>query len=256
MLTNIFNNIQYSMAGGIASSPAMYGLYKVATMLDDTVGGIPIPDISVFGSGVALNTTVADLLRVGSLGGGILSSFGSLITGLGNSFSGQAMLDQLGISSGSGLAVTPRGDGGFSINIGGGSTSTSGSGYVGNASGSDIKNSTMQEAKDSKKQLMVEAQEEEEANQINVLNATVLKIYELLDDVAHGNGYFRVKVESYGLTKAGSSSAQGGVGALGSLGGGSDYSGNGSSGSNLSNGGVNYGGINGSVDFGGWTTVI
>jgi hypothetical protein len=107
----------------------------------------------------------------------------------------------------------------------------------------------MQETTDKKKQLMVEAKEEEEANQIDMLNATTLKIYELLDEVAHGNGYFRVKVDNYGLTKSSGGGSLGGVNALG--GGGSS-----ASGSSLSSSGVNYGSLGGSVDFGGWTTVL
>lgn len=258
MMTNIWENVQYSISGGIAEDPAMYFLYNVASVLDDAVGGIGIPSISVAGFGVDLETTVADLMRVVSVSGGILGSFGDLISGLGSSFNGQAMLEKLGIESGAGIAVTRRGDGSLNMQTGGGSTSTSGSGYVGNASGSDIKNSTMQEANDQKKQLMVEAQESEEANQIDTLNATVLKIYELLNDVTNGNGCFRVKVESYGLTKAGGGSAQGGVGALGNLNDSGNYSGtsSGASSGSLAGGGVNSGGIGGSVNFGGWTTVI
>lgn len=253
-MTNIWENIQYSMAGGIASNPVTFGIYKMATLLDDTVGGIPIPDISLFGSGVALNTTVADIMRVASMAGGIIDSWGSLMDGLSNSFSGQAMLNQLGISSTSGIEITPRGDGGFSIQTGGGSTSTSGSGYVGNASGSDIKNSTMQATNDDKKQLMIEAQEEEEANDLDVLNATVLKIYELLDDVAHGSGYFRVKVDNYGLTKGSSSSSQGGVAGVNSL---TNLANSGALGSSVNSAGsVDYSNFGGSVSLGGWTASV
>jgi hypothetical protein len=246
MMTNFWANGQYTLASGMASNPVSYFIYKMASLVDDAAGGIDLPFLNVMGFGIDLNTTVADLMRVAAVGGGILGSIGPLISGLGNSFSGQRMLKQLGISSGSGLTVTPRGDGGGGASTGGGGSSTSGSGYVGNSSGSDIKNSTIQESEDSKKQQMVEAKEEEEANQVNVLNTTVLKIYELLDDVAHGNGCFRVKVEGYGLTKAGAgNSSLGGVGALDN-----------SSSSTLSSGGVNSKSISGSIDFGGWTTTM
>ena len=259
-MTNIWENVQYSIAGSMASNPAMYMLYKVATVLDDTTGGISIPAVSVLGNMVDLQTTVADLMRVGAMAGGIIGSFGDLMSGLSNSFNGQAMLQELGI--GSGIAITPRGDGNSPLLVGGGSTSTSGSGYVGNSSSSDIKNATMQQANDTKKQVMVEAQEAEEANEINTLNMTVLKIYELLDDVAHGNGCFRVKVDNYGLTKAGSTSAQGGASALGALSSSDSTSSNSiggsssSSSNSIASGGVNYGGINGSINFGGWTTIM
>ena len=246
MLTNVWENGKYTLAGGIASNPSMYLIYKLAKMLDSTVGGIDLPFINAFGTGVDLNTSVSELMRLGAVGGGILGSLGPMFTGLGNSFDGRKMLAQLGIDSGSGLAVTPRGTSGA---INGAITrgmTTSSSGYVGNASGSDIKDSTIQESEDSKKQLMIEAKEEEEANQINSLNNTVLKIYELLDDVVHGTGAVRVKVEGYGLTKSSSSSSSlGGVGAL------SNNSSSGSS--NSMSGGVNSSSTSGSLSLGGWT---
>jgi hypothetical protein len=256
-MTNIWNNTLYSLAGGIASSPISYGLLKSATLLDEaTGGGIDLPFLNVMGFGVDLNTSVADLMRVGALAGGMIGSFGSMVSGLGNSFDGRKMLDQLGINSGAGLAVTPRGSGGLLSSAGGGEQATSGSGYVGNSSGSDIKDSTMQEAEDSKKQLMVEAKEEEEANQVDVLNQTVIKMYELLEEVASGKSSFSVKVEGYGLTKAGSGSGPiAGVNALDSLSSGINNNSSNSS-SGLSGGGVNSGGLGGSVSLSGWTTTI
>lgn len=255
MMSNIWENGKYSLAGGVASSPAAYFIYKAATLLDDTVGGIDLPFINIFGSGVDLNTSVSELMRVGALGTGILGSIGPMLSGLANSFSGKKMLKQLGITADdSGLAITPRGNY-TGRNIGSTGEHVSESGYIGNASGSDIKNTTLQEADSTKRQLMVEAKEEEEANQVNVLNTTVLKIYELLDDVAHGNSYFRVKVEGYGLTRASSSSnTLGGVNALSGL---SDSSAGATSSYNGTNGvGVNSSSVTGSVDFGGWTTVM
>jgi hypothetical protein len=264
-MTNFWDNGQYTLAGSMASNPVSYFVYKMAKVVDDAAGGIDLPFVNVMGSGVDLNTTVSDLMRVAAIGTGLLGSIGPLISGLGNSFSGVAMLKKLGISTGSGLAITPRGSGtnllGFAE--GDGTIATSESGYVGNASGSDIKNSTIQEANDTKKQLMIEAKEEEENNEINVISNTIIKMYELLEDVANGDRSFRVKVDSYGLTKIsnnGSSGSLGGVGALGGSYGGSSSSGTSgttgsSSGSSTggSGAGVNSSGMGGSVDLGGWT---
>lgn len=246
MMTNIWDNGMYTVAGSMASNPVSYFIYKAASLLDATAGGISIPGISVMGNMVDLETTVADLMRVAAVGTGILGSFGSIVSGLGNSFSGQKMLSQLGIESGSGLVVTPRGN---SINllsspVGGGSQNVSESYYAGNASGSDIKNSTMQEAEDSKKQQMITAKEEESANQIDSINSTVLKIYELLDAVANGKSSLSVKVEGYGLTKANSSGGSiGGVAAL-------DDTNNAIGASSLSSSSVS-----GNISLGGWTSV-
>ena len=105
------------------------------------------------------------------------------------------------------------------------------------------------------------------ANQIDFLNTTVLKIYELLDEVASGKSSFNVKVAGYGLTKAGGG-AIGGVNALdklsdsssfGSSLGGSSASGGGSFGSSSINSGGSANGsvsIGGSINFGGWTAVL
>jgi hypothetical protein len=120
---------------------------------------------------------------------------------------------------------------------------------AGNASGSDVKDSTIQESEDSKKQQMIEAKEEAEANQVDVLNQTVLKIYELLDEVASGKSSFKVEVAGYGLTKAGGG-ASGGVAGLGS----SSGSGGGG-GLSSGGGGINSSSVSGSVDFGGWTSL-
>lgn len=247
MMTNFWENGQYTLAGSMASNPISYFIYKMAKVVDDAAGGIDLPFLNVMGFGVDLNTTVSDLMRVAAVGSGILGSIGPMISGLGSSFSGQAMLNKLGIGSGSGLAVNQRGSGiSLGGSTGGGSSSTSSSGYVGNASGSDIKDSTIQESEDSKKQQMIEAKEEAEANQVDVLNQTVIKMYELLEEVASGKSSFAVRVEGYGLTKAGSGkAAQGGVDALS----GGSYSSSGSIGGS----GVNSTGLGGNVDLGGWT---
>jgi hypothetical protein len=248
-MTNLWENGQHALAGSIANNPMTYFVYKMATLVDDATGGINIPFVSVMGSGVDINATVADLMRVGAMGAGILGSLGSIVSGLGSSFNGVSMLGKLGITSESGLAVTPRGTGAAgSVSVG--AVSTSESGYVGNASGSDIKNATLQEAADTKKQQMIEAKESEEANQIDVLNTTVLKIYELLDDVANGDKSLRVKVDTYGLTKiASGSSSLAGINNLVNNIANSD--------STFTSGyGVNSGVVSGNVSLGGWTSTM
>ena len=257
-MSNVWDNFQYSLAGGIASSPAMYAIYKMASLLDKTTGGIDIPiPLGPFG---AITLNVADLMRVAAVSGGILSGSGAMLSGLGSSFDGLSMLEKLGIDgiNTTGLNITARGDEGSSLRLkssGGGSKSTSGSGYVGNASGSDIKNSTIQQAEDDANQKVIEAQEEAGATNVDMINTTVLKIYEVLDAVASGKSSFSVKVEGYGLTKTGSASAAAGVSALannglsnlGTTGSGSALAGAGTAAVSTSS--------SGSIDFGNWIAV-
>jgi hypothetical protein len=275
MMTNIWDNGMYSLASSMANDPIAYLTYKMSSLLEGATGGIPLPAISAAGFGVDLETTVADLMRVASLGKGIIGSLGDMIAGLGASFSGQAMLTKMGIEKGSGLQVTPRGTNDNSIALpspgSGGNKTTSSSGYVGNASSSDIKSTTIQESEDTKEQLMVEAMEEERAHQIDFINENVLKIYELLDEVTSGKRNFSVKVAGYGLTSnTALSCAQGGVSGLlnnnssgsggnvltGGLNNGSSNTsnsgviGNTSSSSSGSTGGYS---VNTGLDLGGWT---
>jgi hypothetical protein len=213
MMTNVWENGKYSLAGSMASNPVAYLTYKVASLLDSTVGGIGIPFLSAFGNGIDLETTVADLMRVAALSTGVIGSLGEMISGLGSSFDGRAMLTKMGIESSSKLAITPRGSGeGISTSDAGGGKTLSSSGYTGNASPSDIKDTTIQESEDTKDQLMVEAMEEDESQQhIKVINENVIKIYEVLEDVASGKRSFNVKVADYGLTSAGGNTAAGGA---------------------------------------------
>jgi hypothetical protein len=271
MMSNIWENGEYTLASSMSSNPAAYLTYKLASLLESMTGGINLPAISVMGNMVDLDTTVADLMRVGAVSAGIFSSLGPMIKGLSSSFDGQKMLSKMGIKSGTGLAVTPRGGDGIggggldtSLLAGGGDKSLSGSGFVGNGSGSDVKKATMQEAEDSKKQQMIEALEEEPANQIDMINASVVKIYELLDDVSKGNKTLRVRVDSYGLTNTSGVGAQGGVAGLLNSDTTGSNSGNGSTVGNVStsassgtfgatSGSVVGGGGGTGVSLGGWT---
>ena len=271
MMSNVWANGMYTLAGSMASNPISYLLYKGATLLDDTVGGIDFSIPMVMGTGTAQTFNVADLIRIGALSGGILGSIGPIISGLSSSFNGQAMLAKMGIDSGSGLTVTPRGSaGGVGALAGGGGQTTSGSGYVGNSSGSDIKNSTIQQQEDDTKKQVIEAKEEAEATQIDFINVNVLKIYELLDDVANGKRSLNVKVSGYGLTNLGSntslSGAQGGVASLlsnkaannsfgDSEGLSNGFSNSGSSSGASSTGSSDSFGASSGINLGGWTIV-
>lgn len=249
MMNNVWDNVQYTLAGSMASSPISYLIYKMAGLLESTTGGIDIGLPMIMGNGLPVQFKVSDLMRAGSMATSILGTLPQMINGLVTSTNGALMLASMGIDFGSGLEVTPRGDGsGLGISTSETMT-TSSAGYIGNASGSDIKNSVVQQNEDEANKQVIEAQENAEATQIDTINTTVLKIYELLDDVAHGNSYFRVKVESYGLTRAGSSSnAIGGVSAL------SD--GNTGSSSSLSSGNILSNSSGNNVNFGAWTTTM
>ena len=256
MMSNVWENGQYTLAGSMSSNPVAYIMYKAATLLDDTVGGIDFGIPMVMGNGMPISFNVADLIRVGAMGSGILGSIGAIVGGLGRSFSGKAMLKSLGIEEGNGLSITHRGGEGLgggglldSGNLGGGANGLSGSGLVGNSSGSDIKNTTIQETEEKSKKQLIKAKEDEPANQIDSINESVVKIYELLDNVTKGNQTLRVRVDSYGLTNLNNSNAIGGVsGILSNNSTSNSLGGNGGNGSSF--GGTDS---HGAINLGGWT---
>jgi hypothetical protein len=196
MMENLFGNLQYSIAGGIANSPMLYATYNIASMLDSVAGGIALPDIKVMGSGVNLQTTVADLMRVASVGGGLLGGIGKMIAGLGRGsgggFSGSGMLNAFGVNNtaavsrgnGSGLLTTVRAD-----------TSASGE-YAGNTEGEDVKNKTIGDARDDGENQLAEAKDEETETKLSTVDEHIMSIYNLIQDVVSGEKSFQVKLEA------------------------------------------------------------
>lgn len=190
-LNTMFENVLYTMSAGIAQNPALYALYKASNLLQATTGGIAIPTVSIMGTSVDLNTTVADLMRVGALSSGILSSIGQMISGLGGGTNANAMLAR--VLSG-GATTLSRGTGLSTLGA-----TTSISSYVGNVEGSDIYQSTLASVAETKKEQLSVAQEEQDMASIDDVNNNIINIYNLLSSVIEG-GYLKTQVTNYGLT--------------------------------------------------------
>lgn len=190
MMTNILDNFEYTLANGIAANPVLFATTQLANMLDDLVGGIKLPDIKVMGTGVNLQTTVADLMRVGALGGSVLSGIGSMISNLASNLASGGSLNIGGqlekmFGSGSNNVITRGTGGNLSVSTSGYETSSSG--YVGNSSGDDIQASTLASANDSANQQLITAKESEDADVTNsVINDNIVAILSLLNDVVDG----------------------------------------------------------------------
>jgi hypothetical protein len=209
-MTNMWDNVMYSMASTQASNPILYALPKMANLLRDVTGGsgIDLPFINVMGFGVDLNTSVADLMSIASMAGTALGALGPLFTGiidLVNPLVGSSMLKRAGIKTSGKVPVLARGSASPLQNIAGASISESG--LVGNSSGEDVKNATLQDAEDDKKKQMVEAKDEESADDVVIKSQqAIIDIYNLLEEVAHGSQSLRVRLVN--------SNGAGGAGAL------------------------------------------
>lgn len=175
MMTNMWDNTQYSMASGIATNPVLYAIYKAAGLLDSVAGGIALKDIKYLGSGVNLQTTVADLMRVGSLSGGILSSIGAMISGSGGGgITGKGLFDAFGIN---GTTTVTRGTGRTFTDAG---VQTSLSNYVANSSGEDITGSYTTAGEDEGKQKIEAMAEEDNSKKIDDVCSQLDKIIQIL----------------------------------------------------------------------------
>lgn len=188
MMSNVWSNFQYTMAAGMASNPVTYLLYKTATLLDSVAGGIALPDIKVMGSGVNLQTTIADLMRVTAMSGGILSALGNMVSNLGaaGGFSGSGMLKALNIT---GYNKVERGGGYTPVASSGATLSESGV-LVGNGDGNAVMDKTLGDANDEQKSKMEAAKKESDEFDIEKLynaNNGIAAIYKLIEKVVDGN---------------------------------------------------------------------
>jgi hypothetical protein len=175
-MKNLWTNIQYTMATGIATNPAMLALYKVAGLIQDTTGGINLPTIMGYGTGIGLNTTVAQLMQVTAMIGGMVPMIGDIASALGNAGSGAAMLNAAGFASAS--AVVSRGTG--AKPKAGSGASTSSSGGIGNSSSGDPISATLaQAADDAKDKLTSKLEDPDDASLAEIIEAIKLQTIEI-----------------------------------------------------------------------------
>lgn len=191
LMETVFDNLKYTMASGIASSTALYGIWS-GTKLLDMIGGISIPALSYLGTGVDLNTTVSDLIKVGALGTsaglgiGKIAAAGNLL----NNFSGSGMLNALGIGT---TATVSRGSGDIGLTRSG--VTTSNSTTLGSDSSLAGDKALADSQNDANQQLKVKEQESTEVT-ISTVNSNVVEILSLLQHVVDGTSPF-VITEAY-----------------------------------------------------------
>jgi len=183
MMTNAWDNAQYSMAAGIANNPALYAMYKAASLLDTVAGGLEFSIPLVMGSGSAQTFNVANIMRAAALSGGILGSIGQMIASGGNGgLTGSGILNGVGINKGR-VTTVVRGNGLGLSTTNGISVSSSG-GWSGNESGDDVAQSTMTSQTDSSKASTASAVDSSEETKLKDVRNDIVDIYKLLQRMA------------------------------------------------------------------------
>lgn len=101
MLGNVQANMMDTLARGISSNPALYGIYKGGKLLKDITGGISIPAIQAMGTGISSGIgTVADIMMVGAMAGGLMSNISGIASSLSKGLDGSKILGEIGVNDG------------------------------------------------------------------------------------------------------------------------------------------------------------
>ena len=129
MIDNVLSNTALTLGMGVANNIVSYGIYRAGELLDLITGEAKLPTVNVLGSGVDLDMTYGQAMKLGVLG---ISSVGTLIQAL----------SSLGNAGGLSLAGWGASDflsrGGLSTTAAGISTGLSSSAFIGNTSGTSI----------------------------------------------------------------------------------------------------------------------
>jgi hypothetical protein len=199
MLDTAFENFSYTMSSSLYNNPMLYATYQIASLLKSAGGGGNIPFINIKGFGLDLNTTLADLLTFGAVGGSALGGIGKLVSSLatGGGFSGSGMLKAFGVDFDSGISMLQRGEPGLLATTKGATISESG--FAGNENSEDVKKKTIDDASADGKKQIAEAKAEDEDIKIKQLDEHVLDIYNLLLDFAVGTRQMNVKISTSGM---------------------------------------------------------
>ena len=192
MLENLTDNFKYTLAEGIASNPALYGILSIGNLLEETVGGINIPTVGVMGNMVDLEATVADLLRAGALGGSIMAGIGPLFSGLGEVFTGNGLIgayNRFASTSASSVSIGGRG-----LGIGSQTLDSSLTAYQGNSNSDDYMNANQAMIEDTKKEASVSAEENYDHKTTDDMFNVTQEILSLLQDVTDATRSLSVRV--------------------------------------------------------------
>lgn len=139
-IKNVFDNIMFATASEIFESPASYVTYLITDAIEQVTGGIPLPAVYAFGTGLDLTAfTVEGIIKDAIVGINLLKNipaiFGSMFGGGGVSLS----------NWGGEPGYLTRGNEFINISFGAQRSTSSGT-YVGSASSTDMKSSSISSA--------------------------------------------------------------------------------------------------------------
>lgn len=82
MISVIKDNLLTGLVTDIGNSPSRMVTLLLSNMLDDFVGGIKLPSLFAMGTGIGLDTSIADIMRVGALVPSVFGLIGQIGTAI------------------------------------------------------------------------------------------------------------------------------------------------------------------------------
>ena len=147
LVSTMMENWSYNQGMNIANNPQLYTTYMVADMLEKMVGGLKIPTLYLGGFAIDLDTSISQLMKIGTGLGGSLGDLGKLFQGMDSIFGGKGIdattLETIfkDLSNTSNIISTTPG--GFRTDQ---LKSTARKSYIGSGSSEDISDSVMSSA--------------------------------------------------------------------------------------------------------------
>lgn len=183
LLENAFSNLTYQTGMEIAANPLLYATWKITDLIQGVTGGINIPFVTAFGSGIDLEATVENLMKIGIVGMEMLGNIGQIAGAVSTVFNGASLLQAIGISENASKLDRGTGLSDYNIKSGGikkrtSGTTVSASGYIGNTDADTYYDSTLAAAND---------QNQTELNQMK--EETRDPVVEYLMDLEFANGF-------------------------------------------------------------------
>lgn len=198
LIQNAYQNVLTGIGTSVASSPGLASTFLINNLIKEATGGINIPFVTAFGTGIDLNTDLNSLINLGIVGAGTLGQIGNVISSLSNK-------GGLNLSSWGASQYNSTGGTGVSGVVSGVKATTSGTVFVGNTKSSDIFDSSLNAAYDNvDKSIAGTATEEADKMKKAIeesIDPNIQAILELLRSVTNGSA-LRVQVQDYGLSSS------------------------------------------------------
>lgn len=99
MIENAIKNFTYQTGMRMGGSTGMQTTWAITNLIEGVTGGTNIPFISALGTGIDLEATLEQLVKIGLMGGMMATAIPDVIRGIAGAGKGSTLLDAMGVSA-------------------------------------------------------------------------------------------------------------------------------------------------------------